>query len=105
MISAHEANASRLIPGLTFGGWASVSAISGALSVAMYSVKLRYPLLGLIPGAIMGLTSFFALHYYVQGRSSVYSLELCLVAAAASTPGALVYYLMMRKMAGRELRD
>src|SRR5258708_3298292 len=99
MISALEASGSGLFPGVAFGGWASLSAICGAVSVAMYSVSLRYPLLGLIPGAIMGLMSFFALHYYAHARNSVYNPELAVVGAVASVPGALIYYTILRKMA------
>jgi len=99
MIAATETKGSALIPGLAYGGWPVLSATCGAVSVALYSIRLRYPLLGLVPGAIMGLMSFFALHYYVQGRHSVYNVELALVAAVASVPGALMYYVVLRKLA------
>ena len=94
--AAEELNGfGHLLPGLDTARWALVSAMAGAVSLAIFYPKHWY--VGLIPGALMGVMVFFAVYYYTRNKDRVHSGEVVLVGAVASIPAALVYYQMLKR--------
>ncbi|HEX8162027.1 MAG TPA: hypothetical protein VF538_09155 [Pyrinomonadaceae bacterium] len=90
----------RLLPQFDLATWACVCAAGGALAGAFYLPDRRFRLAGLLPGALASVFSLFAVYYYTQQRSEVFSIELILVSLVAMLPGILLYYFIMRGQAG-----
>lgn len=78
--------------------------LSGALIFSVFGglvsgiLAFRKPLAaGIVGGLLAGPLNILALHYYVQNRTAIWSVEIALVLIIASIPGLLVA-LFLRKI-------
>jgi len=71
-----------------------IATVGGAMGGAMIAPTKHWA--GLIAGMVAGPCGLLAIYYYVQGRESVWHLELVAVQMIASLPGIGLYFLLRK---------
>jgi len=94
-----------LFPNLGLQNWLAISGIAGAVAGTIYYPDMRYFYGGILPGALAGPSVLLGTFFYARGREEVWNVELALVGMVAALPAAGLYYLIMRALVMRDVRD
>jgi hypothetical protein len=74
--------------------WLALAAAGGAVGGGLFSKQ--HPVVGAVSGLIAGPCSLLLTSWYASMRTSVFALELVLVAMVGAAPGLILHQLAVR---------
>jgi hypothetical protein len=87
---------------LSLEGWIAFATAAAALFGAGYVMGRAPWYVGALGGALVAPGALLAIYFYTRDRETVLRIEIALAFLVGAAPGALVYYALFKKVAGRQ---